>query len=66
MDTILDLTCSIFGEKRESSRLSADFVAGVPNSRVIRRDRTRDPVAHLDHVARRALRELAQPERIAA
>jgi len=48
MDTILHLTSSIFGENGESSRLSADFVAGLPVSRVIRRDLARDPVPHLD------------------
>lgn len=48
MQTILHLNTSIFGEDGQSSRLAAEFVARIPQARVIARDLARDPVPHLD------------------
>jgi FMN-dependent NADH-azoreductase len=60
MKTLLHLTSSIFGDGGQSSRLSAEFVAAQPGTRVIARDLARNPVPHLD--AERFGAFLSEPE----
>lgn len=52
MTQILQLNSSLSGEQSQSSRLAAEFVAGLaaqqPGSRVTVRDLAADPVPHLD------------------
>jgi FMN-dependent NADH-azoreductase len=60
MNTILNLTSSIFGEGGKSSRLAEQFVARFPGARVLRRDLARNPLPHLD--AERFGAFLSRPE----
>jgi len=50
MQTVLQLTTSLFGEQGQSSRLAAEFSQAVAKSgggQVVRRDLVQDPVPHL-------------------
>jgi FMN-dependent NADH-azoreductase len=60
MNTILNLTSSIFGEGGKSSRLAEQFVARFPGARVLRRELARNPLPHLD--AERFGAFLSRPE----
>ena len=50
MQTVLQLTTSLFGEQGQSSRLATDFsqaLAGASGGKVVKRDLAQDPVPHL-------------------